>query len=92
MPASHRISDVTTGTALDPILEAVDGSPNVFVNLLNAMRINDPYSCLMYDEQAIEGSPTVFANSLGMVRVDDAVSDGSSAMTGSENVFINCKG
>lgn len=40
-----------------------EGSPNVFVNNLEAARIGDPVAC---GSSCMEGSPNVFANDYGM--------------------------
>lgn len=68
-----------------------EGSPDVFTNNENTVRINDKTECA---DPAIEGSPNVFANNIPVHRKGDAT-DGhdswvpNSAATGSNNVWAN---
>lgn len=67
------------------------GSPNVFTNNENTVRIGDTTSC---GDPASAGSPNVFANNIPVHRLTDSTAGhGSwvpnSAATGSDNVFAN---
>lgn len=82
-----------SGHSCWPPRPTIDGSPNIFVNSLEAIRVSDPYDihCCppCHGGTAAEGSPDVFYNSLAAHRIGDAVSCGSYAAQGSPDVFIN---
>lgn len=67
------------------------GSPDVFTNNENQVRIGDTTDC---GDPASQGSPTVFANNIAVHRKDDATAGHGSwvpnaAATGSDNVWVN---
>ena len=67
------------------------GSPNVFVNNNNAIRVGDKTSC---GDPATVGSSNVFVNNIAVHRKGDATGGhgswvANSALTGSGNVFAN---
>ncbi len=93
MPASHRFTDVCTGHGCFPPRPTASGSPNVFVNSLDQMRVTDPYEphCCgtCHPGNLAAGSPNVYVNSLAAGRIGDPVDCGSLAAQGSPDVFIN---
>jgi len=67
------------------------GSPNVFTNNENTVRIGDTTYC---GDPASAGSPNVFANNIPVHRLGDATAGHDSwvpnaAATGSSNVYAN---
>lgn len=67
------------------------GSPDVFTNNENQVRIGDTTDC---GDPASAGSPTVFANNIAVHRKDDATAGHGSwvanaAASGSDNVWVN---
>ena len=68
------------------------GSPNVFVNGDNSIRVGDPVMC---GDTAGQGSPNVFVNGIAMHRLGDSTTGSHScyavttAATGSGNVIAN---
>ena len=72
------------------------GSPNVMINGIPAHRVGDywlihfcPPLGTSHDSVMGSGSPNTFTNNLGQARIGDAVACGSTAATGSPNVFVN---
>lgn len=70
------------------------GSPNVFVNSIEAHRKSDHWtthcrsgSC--HDSTLSGGSPTVFVNGLALGRIGDSVACGSTVAFGSSSVFAD---
>lgn len=95
MPAAHRLGDICTGHGCWPPRPNVAGSPNVFVNGIPLHREGDAWAahtCPDIPETHASvlgaGSPTVFANGIPAARVGDPVACGSTAASGSGNVFI----
>jgi uncharacterized Zn-binding protein involved in type VI secretion len=86
MPGIARKDEDTAGGL------AIQGSENVFVNGISAVRIGDsiqghgisPHSSPVMSE----GSDNVFVNSIGVCREGDAASCGHT-ITGSSNVSAN---
>jgi len=67
-----------------------EGSPNVFVNGKEAVRVGDevtPHGDSPHNSAVMsEGSSTVFVNGIALCRAGDAASCGDNA-SGSDNVF-----
>ena len=89
MPLATRITDVCTGHGPCPPRPSCSGSPDVFTNNLNQMRVTDCYEihCL-HGGMLAEGSSTVFVNNLQAGRTGDPVDCGSCAMDHSPDVDI----
>ncbi len=94
MPAAHRHTDICTGHGCWPPRPNIQGSPNVFVNVLGSHRVTDAWHVhccgpACHGSVQCSGSPNVFVNLLPHARIGDAVCCGSRNATGSHNVFIN---
>ena len=91
MPAVHRLGDECTGHDCWPSRPNIQGSPNVFVNLIPVHRETDDWAthCCppCHAGNLAHGSRTVFANKLELARIGDPVDCGSFCMEGSINVF-----
>jgi uncharacterized Zn-binding protein involved in type VI secretion len=93
MPAAQRHTDICTGHGCFPPRANAEGSPDVFVNGLGWHRVGDgwqPHGCPVcppHGGSLAVGSGTVFVNGRAAGRIGDPVSCGSSAATGSANVF-----
>jgi len=93
MPAAHRHTDICTGHGCFPARANAEGSPDVFVNGLGWHRVGDGWQphgcavCVPHGGALAAGSATVFVNGRAAGRIGDPVSCGSSAATGSGNVF-----
>lgn len=79
-----------------PIIIGTDeGSDNVFVNNVGAVRIGDavePHQfpgCSVHAPPLITGSRTVFVNNRGVGRVGDTYAGTEQIITGSTNVFAD---
>lgn len=102
MPPAHRVTDLSSGhkclvcnVFLHPPMPAVQGSPNVVVNMLPAMRVGDmytPHFCPVckapHPQNLAAGSSSVMINGIPAGRIGDRVACGGSAQTGSTNVII----
>ena len=94
MPAVTRLGDLCTGHGCFPPRPSISASPNVYANGIPICRVSDSYAphgcsnCPPHPGNLVQGSPTVFINGLPVSRIGDALNCGSSAMTGSPNVFI----
>ncbi|MFA5624797.1 MAG: PAAR domain-containing protein [Bradymonadales bacterium] len=105
MPAAFRLSDLALvpgdahGCLICPhicIGPSINGSPDVFINGLAAIREGDPgihaACCGPNTYKTSEGSPNVFVNGKPLVRKGDKTShcggDGKT-ITASPNVFVN---
>jgi len=86
---------ISTGHGCFPPKPVIQGSPNVFVEGSEVVRISDNWSVHCCPNQGChgsissQGSPNVFANGLPKARVGDAISCGDSVATGASTVFIN---
>lgn len=99
MPKAVRKGDSCTGHDCFPPRNATSGSPDVFINYKEAHRVGDSWdvhTCThnpkihgSHGGAMAQGSPNVFANGKPLARVGDSVSCGSTAATGSRNVFVN---
>jgi len=94
MPAAARINDLCTGHDGFPTRQAIQGSPNIFVNNRSVHRQGDKWavhcnnrSC--HDGALASGSATIFANGKQQGRVTDPVTCGSKVATGSPDIFLN---
>ena len=95
-----RIGDKTTGHGPYPPRPAKEGSADVLINGIGAVRVGDEYephgkpggrhaSGSDYKQTAMEGSATVFVNGKPAVRIGDPVDkDGDAVAAGSTNVFV----
>lgn len=94
MPSITRLGDVDTGHGGWPPRGNVEGSPDVFANELPVHRETDewPVHCDdsdCHDSQLEQGSINVFVNNLGASFSSSLETDGSFALQGSPNVFVN---
>ncbi len=94
MPAAHRLGDVCTGHGCFPSRANTAGSPDVFVNGRPWHRVGDGWAehCCggnCHVGTLAAGSPTVYANGKAAGRVGDPVTCGSTAASGSPDVFCN---
>lgn len=99
MPKAVRLGDICTGHDCFPPRKSTSGSPNVLINYKNAHRVGDSWEVHTCTHPDIphgshsgimaSGSPNVFVNNLPLARVGDNISCGSTASTGSHNVFVN---
>ena len=91
MPANVRLNDLCTGHGIFPSRRVIQGSNNVFINGLPAVRVNDEWEehCggLCHNGFSETGSKTVFINGLPAFRIGDKIDCGSRGMTGSDDVF-----
>lgn len=97
MPPAHRINNLGSGHDCHfPPSKAVEGSPDVFINGLAAMRVGDPYEphgCSVcpkgtHPRKLAVGSSSVFINGSPAGRIGDAIDCGGEAMEGSPDVII----
>ena len=98
MPRAHRRTDLGSGHACHfPPSAANEGSDDVWINGLKAMRVDDgyePHGCPSCPEPAhgrklAKGSPTVFINGRAAGRIGDAIDCGGEAQEGSGNVYFD---
>lgn len=95
MPAVVREGDMSTGHPhCYPPTPANSGSPNVFINGIPAIRLNDSWethgACPLHSPHSgssSSGSSTVFCNGKPLCRVGDSISCGDTMAEGSPNVF-----
>ena len=97
MPPAHRRGDIGSGHACHfPPTPATGGSPDVYTNGRNQMRVGDayvPHPCVVghappHKRALAQGSATVFVNGQPAGRQGDAIDCGGAAQTASGNVFI----
>lgn len=95
MAEAHRIGDIGSGHACHfPPSPASKGSPDVYVNGRETMRVGDPYvphGCPAghappHPRALAQGSGSVFVNGRPAGRVGDAINCGGSADAGSPDV------
>lgn len=97
MPACLRVGDICTGHECFPPRESISGSPDVFINSKAAHRVGDAWDvheCThpkkphgAHSGSLASGSSSVFVNGRSLGRIGDSISCGSSAATGSPNVY-----
>jgi uncharacterized Zn-binding protein involved in type VI secretion len=92
MPAAHRLGDTCTGHGCFPSRANVEASPDVFVNGRGWHLVGDAWAThccgpVCHGGSLAAGSATVFVNGRAAGRIGDPVSCGSSAATGSADVF-----
>ena len=95
MPASVRLTDMSTGHASWPPRPNDQGSGDVFVNDKPVHCVGDHWlthcnpqpQC--HDGVASENGRNVFANGKARTAIGDAISCGDHMAQGSSNVFIN---
>lgn len=81
MPAVVRVGDHCSA----PLPRvATSGSPDVFVNDLPVVRLNDSWS----PGTSAEGVPSVLVNDLPICVVGNSISNGSTMIEGSPDVFV----
>jgi len=94
MAAAFRQTDMLTAHPhCYPPTVAQTGSPDVYTNMLQQMRVGDPgvihgAHCPPHQPKMVAGSGTVYVNGKPACRVGDAAHCGSKAGAGSGNVFI----
>lgn len=93
MPAVGRKGDNCTGHGCWPSRPAVSGSPNVTINNIPALRVDDAYAAHTcpaipetHDGNQAQGSSSVTVNAKALSRVGDNVSCGGALAEGSPNV------
>jgi len=97
MPAVSRRGDICTGHASFPPRPSIDGSENVIVGGIGALRVGDGFavhcnpspSC--HASELGSGSSTVIVNGRGIGRVGDPVACGSAVAKGEPTVLCNDK-
>lgn len=89
MAAASRLADVCTGHPRGPSRPCIQGSPNVFINNRNALRVGDAWAGHVHSGIQSTGARTVYVNGRALGRVADAISCGSLVATGSPNVFCS---
>lgn len=92
-PPATRITDVCTGHGCWPPRPSCSGSPDVFTNNLNQMRVTDCYvtHCCpppCHGGMLAKGSSTVWVNNLQAGRQGDPVDCGSYADQHSPDVYM----
>lgn len=97
MPKAARKGDIGSAHACFPPSPSIEGSDDVLINGIAAVRLNDAYAahgcgnCPPHGRSAAQGSATVNINGKPAVRVGDTIGCGGSAQTGSPNVFVGDK-
>lgn len=95
MPGVLRLGDRCSGHECWEPRKNIEGSEDTFADGLPIHRLGDRWSihgsgdCEPHDGKLATGSQTVFTNGLPTGRIGDLISCGSSAVTGSETVFID---
>jgi len=92
MPAVSRQGDRCSGEGCFPPRPSIEGSPDVGINGLPALRAGDGFAVhacgnSAHASSAAAGSGTVFVNDRPLVRVGDPVACGSAVAAGSADVF-----
>lgn len=93
MPAVARLGDFCTGHGSFPPRPSDEGSPDVFINSIAALRLGDHWSVHCkpggpcHDSTQATGSNSVFVNGRPLARVGDVVACGSLIANGSPNVY-----
>ena len=95
-PAARQSIDVCDGGCISNPSVAGTGSPNVYVNGMNVMRLGDPFTPHTrliepfdtHGRSIVSASTTVNANGQGVARQGDGLSCGANNATGSPNVFV----
>ena len=90
-PVSRK-GDIDSGHGCFPPRVSITGSPDVFINSIEALRQDDQYGvhvCLTnsHSSTVSGGSATVFVNGKPLARIGDAIACGSIIAQGSANVF-----
>ena len=94
MPAAHLKGGNGSGHGSFPPRNNIEGSPDVFINGIEAHREGDGWSVhcnpvpVCHGSVMASGSATVFINGKAAARIGDPVSCGSVAVDGSSDVFI----
>jgi uncharacterized Zn-binding protein involved in type VI secretion len=93
MAAVTRLGDICTGHGCWPPRTNIQGSPNVFINGLPAVRLGDAWSihcCKKSCHAGTQsgGSNRTFVNGLSVARIGDGISCGSFSAQGSPNTFF----
>lgn len=93
MPPAARKSDFCSGHGAFPPRASIEGSPDVFIEGLEALRQDDAWAAhcdpvpTCHSANQAAGSSTVFVNGKPLARIGDAVGCGSSVATGATTVF-----
>lgn len=92
MPSVSRKGDNCTGHGCFPPRPSVEGSDNVFINEIPALRVGDGFAShccgpVCHGGNVSVGSSKVFVNGKPLARIGDDVSCGSALSEGSANVF-----
>lgn len=92
MPAATRLGDNCTGHDCFPPRPSIQGSPDVYTNAIQQVRVGDAFdkhccgSC--HPGNLAAGSGSVYVNSQPAGRIGDQVNCGSRVAIGSSTVFI----
>lgn len=98
MPKAARKTDIGSEHSCHfPDTPAIEGSPNVWINGLEALRVQDHFEshgcstcpAPAHPRALADGSPNVYINGQKAGRLHDPIDCGGAVITGSENVFIN---
>ncbi len=93
MPPAARKTDTCTGHGAFPSRPSIEGSPDVFIEGLAALRQGDAWAThrdptpVCHGANQATGSSTVFVNDKPLARIGDPVGCGSSVATGATTVF-----
>jgi uncharacterized Zn-binding protein involved in type VI secretion len=93
MAAVTRKGDKGTGHGCFPPRASTEGSPDVFVDGIEAHRVGDSWAshgcgnCSPHSGALAQGSSSVFVNGKALGRVGDDVNCGSKVSQGSNSVF-----
>jgi uncharacterized Zn-binding protein involved in type VI secretion len=94
MAKASRKGDIGSGHGCFTPSPSMEGSEDVFINGMPAMRVGDAFiahgcnTCSPHNRKAAKGSASVNINGKPAVRVGDGIDCGGSLQTGSGNVFI----
>lgn len=86
-----RVGDMCSGHAFAEPRPAMTGSPDVLINTIAAVRVNDMWGIhgvIPHTGVSVGGAMTVLCNGLPLVRTTDPISCGSQAVQGSLDVFV----
>jgi len=95
MPRTSRITDLGSGHGCFPPSPAIEGSPDVFINDLKALRQGDalaPHGCSNCPPHARAvsgGSPSVYVNGKPLARLGDAINCGGKMQQASGDVYAD---
>ena len=95
MPRVSRITDIASGHGCFPPSPAIQGSPDVYVNNLKALRQGDAIAphgcgnCPPHGRNVSGGSPSVYVNGKPLARLNDAINCGGKMAQASPDVWAD---